>query len=147
MTGTYVGVRFNNETNQAIARYCKQNNIPNAVPTEKLHTTVIYSRKHFEFEPLGRMKAPIVAVPDSFEIWPSDKTSKRCLVLKYRCQKLVDRHSFLMKKYDATYDYDVYKTHVTFSYDVGDMKDFPIYKGPLVIITEYTEDLDLDWKE
>ena len=144
MKGTYVGVKFNGATNQAIERYCGNNKIPNRVPIDKLHTTVMYSRKHFEFEPLGRLKSPIVAVPDSFEVWNSfDKTSKRCLILKYRCQPLVDRHNYLIKKYDATYDYNVYNTHVTFSYDVGDMKDFPIYKGPIVVISEYTEDLDL----
>lgn len=150
--GTYAAVKLSNKTNKAIVKYIKDNDIPNAIKPEKLHTTLLYSRKHLpDYEPAGEYEEAMHGKPIGFEKWPSqpddDGKVAMCLVLKYTCPELVDRHKFLMKEHGATYDYDEYNPHVTFSYDVGGMqcKDLPKFEEDIEIIEEYAEELNLDW--
>ena len=72
-----------------------------------------------------------------------------CLIMEFECVKLTARHKELMEEHDATYDFDEYKTHITFSYDIGEMdhKDLPAFTGPVDIVEEYGEDLDIDWAQ
>ncbi len=154
--GTYAGVRFDADTNKAINQYMKDNSIPNAIKSTKLHTTLLYSRKHLpDYKPLGKIDPPLVATPGDFDVWkptPEDSTEKptRCLIVKIDCPALVERHEFLMEEYDATYDYVEYKTHITLSYNIGDMDISKLPKLSSVvkeinIVMEYAEELDLSW--
>lgn len=154
--GTYAAVRFSDETKAAIAKYIKDNEIPNPTNTEKLHCTVLYSRKYCpDYEPLGDIDPPWIGKPEKLEVWESrgklrDEEPKRCLVMKFTCDKLVDRHNALMDEHDATYDFPEYKTHITLSYDIGDMDEAELPDitdsiSEIVIVKEYGEDLDLDW--
>ena len=153
-TGSYAGVRFGDLTKDAICDYIKENNIPNAVPQDKLHTTLLYSKKYLpNYKPAGMYKKLIVGEPTEFEVWPSqpddDGNISKCLVLRYRCPELVDRHKYLMKQHNAQYDFDEYKPHITFSYDVGDLKpeDLPAFTTPILIVSEYGEDLNTNWND
>lgn len=152
--GTYSGVRFSSDTRKRIKAFAEEYEVPNRVPSNKLHTTVLYSRKHCpDYEPAGNLEEPLVGRPNKFEKWLSqpneDGYRASCLVLTYDCPQLIARHEQLMKDHDASYDYDEYKPHVTLSYDVG--REFDTTKlnpkkiGDIEIVKEYGEELNLDW--
>lgn len=153
--GTYAGVKLSSKSVKAIADYCEGNNLPNPTPPEKLHVTLLYSRKYLpDYEAYGLYKEPLIGKPDGFDVWESspedpDEKPSRCLVLKIDCEELVKRHKKLMKEHGATFDYDEYNPHVTFSYDIEniDEKDLPPFTKPIVLVKEYQEDLNLDWAE
>lgn len=152
--GTYAAVRFSEKTKNQIKKYISDNNIPNAINPSKLHTTLLYSRKHIPgYTPVGKYDKSMIGKPGKFDVWKSsneDGSSTNCLVVEYKCKDLEDRHNELMKKYNATYDFPTYKTHITLSYDIGDMdikdlSDFSDTVPEIEIISEYGEDLDLSW--
>jgi len=150
--GTYAGVKFSNKTNAAIEKFIKDNNIPNSIKPEKLHTTLLYSKKYLpDYKARGEFEESFIGKPTKFEKWPSqpddDGKVAMCLVLRYDCPALIDRHKELMKEHGATYDFDEYKPHVTFSYDVGEMqcKDLPKFEEDIEVVKEYAEELNLDW--
>ena len=152
--GTYAAVRFSDDTKTAIKEYIEEHDIPNATPNDKLHCTLLYSRKHCpDYEPQGKIEPMLRGKPGAFQVWegqPDDDGNKpNCLVMEFDCAKLTARHKELMDEHKATFDYPEYKTHVTFSYDIGDMDvdDLPAYNGPIEIVEEYSEDLDLDWAQ
>lgn len=145
--GTYAGVRFDTATNKAIHQYLKDNKIPNSPRADKLHSTLLYSRKYLpDYKPAGNVS--MTGAPTKFETWKqTEDPTKTCLVLQYDCPTLVARHKALMKEHGATYDHDEYKPHVTFSYDIGDMdaNSLPPFANKLNIVQEYGTDLDLAW--
>ena len=153
-SGTYAGVRFSPSTNKLIHKFVNTYSIPNAVKPNKLHTTVLLSRKPCpNYKPLGKLLPPMYGEAEEFVVWPTrgeNGPPSKCLVLKYKCPELSDRHTSLMKQHEATYDYDEYVPHVTLSYDIGD--DFDIASlnkanilnslNKLEIAEEYYEPLD-----
>jgi len=150
--GTYAGVRLSNKTINAIKKFIKDNDIPNPIEPEKMHTTLLYSRKYLpDYKAKGKYDDILEGTPSGFEKWPSqpddDGKVAMCLVLKYTCTALSKRHKELMKEHEATYDFPDYKPHVTLSYDVGSLqcKDLPKFEEPIEIVEEYAEDLNLDW--
>ena len=147
--GTYAGVHFSESTKKAIEKYIKDNNIPNGVPKDKLHTTVLYSRKYCpDYVPCGKINPPLKGTPKDFDVWPA-QDGNNCLVLEFVCPALVARHNELMKEHQATHDFPEYKTHLTLSYNLGDVDihDLPPFTAPIEIIEEYGEDLDLNWAQ
>ncbi len=148
--GTYAGVKFSDDTIAALEKYTKDNKIPNALPADKYHTTLLYSRKHLpNYKPEGDYKTPMTGSPTGFEIWPNYDSSKNCLVLSYSCPQLYQRHHKLMNQHGATYDFDEYKPHVTLSYDVGNLKvdKLPTFEDSLEITSEYDEELKIGWAD
>jgi len=153
--GTYAAVSFGDKTIDTLQEFIKTHNIPNKVAPTKMHCTLLFSRKHLpNYEPLGDLDPPLEGKPGKFEVWPSQPDENgdkaNCLVLNFECPDLVDRHLFLMDEHKATHDYDEYKTHVTLSYDIGDMKIDKLPAGADVvdkidIVKEYGSDLDLNW--
>lgn len=151
--GTYAGVKFDSDTNRALHQYIKENNIPNSVRPDRFHTTVLYSRKHLpNYKPAGKIQPPMTGNPTGLTVWETNGENSpktKCLIFLYDSPELVKRHKSLMKEHEATYDYPEFKPHVTLSYDIGDMdiNKLPSLDtvGPLNIVEEYGEDLDLDW--
>lgn len=154
--GTYAAVKFDKSTTDALAKYISDNKIPNPIKTEKMHCTVLYSRKYCpDYEPLGEIDPPWIGKPDKLEVWESkgklrDEAPTRCLVMKFTCEELNARHKELMDEHDATYDFPEYKTHITLSYDIGDMDEdeLPSIKDAIdeiKVVSEYGEDLESDW--
>lgn len=150
--GTYAGVRLSDKTTDAIKKFIKDNNIPNPIKPEKMHTTLLNSRKYLpDYKPEGEYEEMLIGKPSGFEKWPSqpddDGKVAMCLVLKYSCPDLSKRHKDLMKEHEATYDFPDYKPHVTLSYDVSSLqcKDLPKFEESIEIVEEYVEDLNLDW--
>lgn len=148
--GTYAGVRFSKETKERLRQYGKDNNIPCMLKPEYMHSTLLFSRKYLpEYRAQGEIDPPYKGTPKSLELWPT-RDEKNCLVLRYDCQDLVDRHHELMDKHQAMYDFDQFIPHVSLSYDVGniDVNKLPPmtdYVDELEIVEEYKDDLDLDW--
>lgn len=152
--GTYAGAHFSEATKKALAQYCKDNNIPNAINPDKFHTTILYSRKYLpEYKAAGVYDPMLIGKPkDTFEAWktsPSDPNEEKttCLILTFDCPELKKRHQELMDEHQGTYDYDEYKTHVTLSYNIGDLNisKLPPFTDDIEIADEYQEDLNLDW--
>jgi len=153
--GTYAGVRFDTETNRALHKYMTENKIPTSVRPDKLHTTLLYSRKHLpNYKPAGKIQPPMTGNPTGLDVWETqgeNSAKTKCLIFQYDCPELVTRHKSLMKEHEATFDYPEFKPHVTLSYDIGDMDIDKLPNideiGPLNLVEEYGEDLDLDWAQ
>lgn len=151
--GTYAGVRFCDDTVNRIKTFIEENEIPQPVPDEKLHSTVLYSRKHLpDYQAAGDLEQPYEGTPTEFDVWESqpdeEGVTSNCLVLQYDCDPLVERHNSLMQEHGATFDFDEYRPHVTLSYDVGDLDLSnlnPSNIGPINIVNEYREDLNTNW--
>lgn len=151
--GVYAGVKFSTETKDSIKTFLDEHKIENPIDADKLHCTLLYSRKPCpDYEPQGNIDPPIVAKAGKFEVWESPANENKdhityALVLNLKTPELVERHNELMDEHDATYDYPSYKPHTTFSYDVG--KDFkvdalPNFPEDIVLVEEYDELLDVD---
>lgn len=151
--GIYAGVRFDDDTAKRIKTFIEENEIPNGVPNNKLHTTVLYSKKHLpNFKAADKYDKPLIGKPTDFDVWKSQPDEEgnmtNCLILLYDCQQLIDRHESLMKEHNATFDYDEYNPHITLSYNIGDMsidKLDPADIGDINIVKEYQEELKQDW--
>jgi hypothetical protein len=140
---------------KAIQEYIKLSDIPNGVPADKLHSTILYSRKHLpDYVPAGKYEEPIVGNPLELDVWETHANEEgdttNCLVLKYECASLCARHKALMDAHEATFDYDEYVPHITLSYDIGDMDksslpDIKEYVKEIVIDEEYGEELNLEF--
>lgn len=148
--GTYAGVYFDLATVNTLCKYIKDNKIPNAVPPEKLHTTLLYSRRYCpNYKPTGKISPPLIGIPSEFKIWKT-QNGKNALVLTYECKELVNRHKQLIYKHNATHDHPEYQPHITLSYNVGDfdlttLSDIKKTLIKIYIVEEYGGDLDLTW--
>lgn len=147
--GTYAAVTFDDDSNNMLTQFCQDNNIPN--PVTDFHSTVVYSRNFIpEYPELGNIDPPWSAQPVGYEVWPSGPNAFKndttyCLVLRIECPELIERFNHIMENYDATYDYDEYKPHISLSYDVGedfDPSSLP-YPNAINVVKEYSEELKL----
>lgn len=151
--GTYAGLRFDPAVAKSLEQFCLSNDIPNHTPVDKLHITLLYSKKHLpNYEAQGDIDPAYMAHPDKFIVWQTNgenKPQSNCLILKLKSRDITDRHNALMKEHDATYDHPLYEPHVTLSYDIGDMDIEKLKIGDieqdLPVVTEYQEDLKTDW--
>lgn len=146
--GTYAAVKFCKDTTALIQDFCESTQIPNPVPVDDMHCTVIYSRKYLpEFQALGEIDPPNIATFKGFRVFPTSSGEKVALVLELQSKFLHDRHQSIMKEHGATYDFDEYIPHITVSYDVGDFDPSTLDTDKLEdtefnIVSEYTEDLN-----
>jgi 2'-5' RNA ligase len=156
VNGSYVAVSFSEDSQNRLTDFAHNLKLSNLVPKDKYHVTVIYSRialpKEFKVQNLSEVE-PLIVTPKHFSVFPT-QSGKKALVLELDSPELVERHTSIMDKYDATYDFDEYKPHVTLSYDMGDFElpdDIDERAknelGELEIIEEYHEPLQLDWAE
>lgn len=150
--GTYVAAKFSKKTKDYFKKLATALKVPEPLPRDKMHVTIVYSRKPFtNFSIHGKMKTPWTGVVKDLEIFPT-QTGKRALVLRFDCPELKERHEYFKKEHGATYDYDEYKIHATLSYDVGDEWQIPKDVKPSDIVEsieldeEYYEPLSLDWQ-
>jgi hypothetical protein len=152
---TPAAVHFDEQTINKLQKFITDNNIPNGIAPNKMHCTLLYSRKHLPgYTKLGDINPPMIGVPTKLEKWPSQPDSEgnvsMCLVMKFDCPELIERHNFLMQEHNATFGFIEYTPHVTLSYDVAGMqvKDLPNIKEAVdnvSIVYEYGDDLNLDW--
>lgn len=151
--GTYAGVKYTDDTLDSICKYMEDNEIANPLSRDKIHTTLLYSKKHCpNYEALGDIDPTWSATPDKLEVWKSgDDEPVNILVIKLKSPELSDRHKKLMDEHEATYDFPEYIPHITLSYDAGDVdldKLSPIsVLGDFKINKEYHENLKTDWSK
>ena len=149
--GSYAGVKFDKQTTDKIAAFQKTHNINNPVPNDKLHTTLLYSRKFLpNYKANGPYAPPMAGTFKGFDIWESqadeDNHKNKCLVMEYSCPDLTARHNKLMGDHDASYDFDEYKPHITLSYDYdGDVDKLPSFTDTITVNEEYGEDINDTW--
>ncbi len=150
--GTYVGVRISEKSKDALISASKKMEVPNKIDKDKMHITLIYSRKHLpEFEAEGKFKEPKIVSVDKLKIFPTQEGDGKVLVVVLDAPALVKRNKEIMKEEGATSDFPKYTPHITLSYDVG---DFDIKNKNIIdhmtnleleVVEEYSQDLELDW--
>ena len=145
--GTYAAVKPDDESKHILMKYLHDKGVPNPESGDKLHSTLLYSRKHLkDYKSDAHLSHD--ATPHKIEVWPT-KSGKKCLVLKLHSPSLQARHEHLMDKHKATYDYPEFKPHISLSYDIGDYDHSKLthHDIPHLKLThEYHEDLDTTGK-
>lgn len=138
--GLYVSVKYSDESIETLIELQKFFKLKNPLASDKLHTTVVYSRKKVD------LKLPTV------NDWQTEKTYRlekfgNALVMIIKCPELDKLHKLALDK-GATYDYDEYHSHITLSYDEKDFtledKEYSLSES-LTIVSIHSEDLDLEW--
>ena len=141
--GLYVGAKFSESTLDALEKLQRDLKIPNPVPREKLHTTIVYSRVYVPYKVASGSFE--VANKGSLTIFETQE-GNRALVFELESDYLTTRHNYA-KALGATYDFPDYRPHITLSYDVGPLKFSGTHDVPVVLDREYSEELKLDWKD
>jgi hypothetical protein len=140
--GLYVAVKFQQETIDNIVEFQLKNNIPNPVPPEDLHSTIVYSRVNIEWTPVSNINLRVNTDTSVLETWDT-RSGSSCLVWHYYSPFQHQRFKEAMS-HGATYDFPEYKCHITLSYDCGDITADSINKPdfPILLDREYLEVLD-----
>jgi 2'-5' RNA ligase len=149
-TGTYIGVRFDDDTKKRITNLIKKLKLKNPVPEDSLHSTLIYSDKKVlnGFSP--KSKIQYKAIPKAFSLFNnSENYGKKCLVIELDCEDLQSRHSDLVNQYDVEETFPDYRPHITLTYDY-DEQDVPDASlldqlGIINIESEYSGPLKKDY--
>ena len=144
--GTYVGLRVLNPANSQLYTHCKDTGIPvkQSMFENRLHTTVIYSRKHCPNIVVDPTYCHVARFA-GYDIFTGQR-GENVLVMKLNAPSIAERHKQLMAEHGATYDYTVYIPHITLSYDYTDNSTLgiPAFPHEIVLGYEYVEDLDLE---
>jgi hypothetical protein len=148
--GTFVAVRFREDTRQLLYAYALMNGIPNPLDPSEYHSTVVYSRNPILFLEPERELIPLrYATPLAFDVFEGvvDGRKGNCCVLKIDSEYMTARHKFLRKYHNATHDFPDYNPHVTLSYDIGDfdvskLQDINVILPKLYIVSEFNEELE-----
>ncbi len=147
--GTYAYVIFNKNTIDALQDYIIKNNIPNPVPIEKIHSTLLYSRNYLpEYKPPGKIYPMWEGKFKCFSIFNSNPVNSQdssILVMEYTCSEQSKRFNELMDIHGATYDFNEYKIHITLSYNMGDFNidNLSKFEKSLKITEEKSKNLKL----
>jgi hypothetical protein len=152
--GTYFGLRPTPETIRALREFMGDHKIPNPVDDSDLHATVVYSKVFVGASPLGKLKPTWKTNFTEYDIFRTSPKlteqqgdTKNCLVMKFDCPELHERHHYLRNHHGATHDYPSFIPHMTLSYDVGDFDHniLPEYDGTHEFHEEYSEPLNSNW--
>lgn len=147
--GTYARMDFAPISVLAIDTFIRDNGVPNPVPHDKLHVTLLYSRKPMPgYTSQGSLEFPQKVRVSGYDIWDT-RDGKKALVATLHSPQLVERHKRLMAEFGGSYDFPNYKPHFTMSYDVGPefsalmLPPFPV---SLYLWYEHAEELNTEWK-
>jgi 2'-5' RNA ligase len=148
--GVYVGLHFDQETRDKVKKFLDDNKIPNPIDVNKLHTTVLYSRKPVDnLQPMGQLDPAMCLKCKELEVFPT-QDGKRALVMRVENDQLVKRHNEFIGM-GGTSDYPEFKPHVTLSYDIGKDYDHSHLSvdelDSINAVEEYSEPLKLDWSK
>lgn len=139
--GLYSSVRPDGTSAAALVGWCAFNGVPNAVPPEDLHATIIYSRQPVRgYQPSD---AAVTVDAASFRLGILDG---KLLVLHFASPDLEARHA-AARALGATWDFPSYQPHITLSTDIGSF-DWVTLKPPQFPISlgdEKVEPLDVQW--
>ena len=139
--GTYAAFKPCKESAISIYKAALKLGVKDIIPIDKLHITLLYSRKAVpDFIPMGAIDPVEISAT---EIIPLGNA----LVLKVRSLYIYKRHLELMRIFEAEHDYDEYIPHLSLSYnkDIQDPEIFEKFKPfTFKICLEYKEDLKID---
>ncbi|UOX40520.1 RNA ligase [Aeromonas phage GomatiRiver_11] len=136
--GTYVACKFIDETLDYIQQIQEELRVPNPVPRDELHSTIIYSTVNVPFIPDD---APEKLASTAY-LRVFETPTKNVLVLAYESDYLQKRH-YYGELLGATYDFEEFIPHITIAKDIGPLEYEGVYEFPIVSSHEYVEDLDL----
>jgi 2'-5' RNA ligase len=139
-TGTYVALVADKATQDRISQFQTDIGIEDGVSGDKLHTTLIYSRRIHD-DMVAQPSEVYTARHKGYALFGQEK---KALVMLLDAPEVCARHEQLMKDHDATYDFSEYQPHITLSYDVPedfDVSKLPTFEGDIVMTGEYKEDL------
>lgn len=146
-SGTYVSGKFSEESCDELYDLVKELKIPNPVPKESFHVTIVYSPKTVKYKGLGELENPWIVIPKNLHIFHT-QDGKNCLVMKLHAPELIEQHQMIVDDYGAEHTFDEYIPHVTCSYDVGEDYKIPkkkIKKIELEIVEEISEPINKDY--
>jgi len=141
--GIYSKVVYTDADNQRIADYIKKHNFPNPVATNDIHTTLVYSRKPFQWKPnLGNSDNTPIATASTYQLEVFESDTGNYLVALVHSEYLVKRWVEAIDN-GATWDYPEYRPHITLATDIGDfdISDIPDPVFDLQIVKEVVEQL------
>lgn len=147
---TYCAIQFTEQSSQDIVDFASSHDVPNVIDVEKVHCTVLYSKKPISgFVALGD-KVPQYEIAFSrYDVFRDRKSGNNSLVMVLDCDELIEHHTEYMDQYGASWDFPTYIPHITLSYDIGDfdVSKLPPYDGDIIADHEYAEPLDVEWKD
>lgn len=120
--GTYISVFLDEETILNILKYIELANIPNPVIPDYIHCTLLCTESEIiDHIPIYNYPTPLVGIPMGLRVWKT-RSGLNCLVLVFNCTELEDRHNELIVQQQLNHCFPDYISHVTLSYDVGDIE-------------------------
>jgi hypothetical protein len=136
----YLGIRFTKETNRLINKFIAINDIiVDKPPNHGLHTTIIYSRKPFEYKLGSLPKNPIGNVGFCVDLYNLQ------LVLPFNSQYLSMINEIVIRS-GAISDFPTYKPHITiaenYTRSLNTIKN--TFDIPLVLSEIYYREWDID---
>lgn len=153
--GTYIAVKWGDVCVNKLLTLCGLVDLPNIVPEDKIHTTIIYDTKVSPEGVLVATQSSYNAFISNLDVFTSSDGNK-CLVAILNCPELDKRYSELSDKYGFTSDYPEYKCHITLSYSIEDWDMFytldTYIKSSSNLFKmnstgEYIEPLNENWKD
>ena len=106
--GTYSFVTLDEQTKQQIIKYLLLCNIPNPVPIEELHCTLLNTTDIInDYLPIYTYNHPLIGTVNGLQIWKT-QLDKNCLVLVFDCPDLHDRYNLLVKEHSINTVYSKY---------------------------------------
>ena len=141
--GTYVARKVKNA--ESLYNHYKNQGV-NVIPIEELHCTIAYSKK--EFKP--KLNSKDIEIMYDEDIYPylEPLGNDGCIVMKFKSKEMTERWQDCIDR-GAIYDYESYIPHITIAIDEKDL-DLKSIRKPdfnIILSDEYTEELDLNWKD
>lgn len=141
--GTYVARKVLNA--DSLYKHYKDQGV-DVVPAEELHCTIAFSRKTFT----PKLNDDVIEIKYDEEIHPylEPLGDEGAVVMKFNNKQIIERCQDCIDR-GATYDYPQYQPHITITFNGKDL-DLKNIKRPDFYIElgdEYTEPLNLNWKE
>lgn len=141
--GTYVARKVKNA--ESLYNHYKNQGV-NVIPMEELHCTIAYSKK--EFKP--KLNSKDIEIMYDEDIYPylEPLGNDGCIVMKFKSKEMTERWQDCIDR-GAIYDYESYIPHITIAIDEKDL-DLKSIRKPdfnIILSNEYTEELDLNWKD
>jgi hypothetical protein len=114
-TGTYFSIEPSIQSKMLIHAVMTEYGIKNQIPLNKLHTTIIYSKKPCPDMRYYQPKLPVWGVANRFELFGT-KVGTKCLVLLVSSPEIEELYNKL-QQYEPTTDFPNYRAHMSLSYD------------------------------
>lgn len=135
-----------------IIKWFEKQGVANLRPANKLHVTVAYSRKPVDWGAMGHdlfedENRRIIIMPFNSARRIAPLGDEGAVVEHFHSDELAARHRHFLKQ-GASWDYESYQPHFTFTYDAGpvNIKRLQPWDGELILGPEQFEDIDSDAK-